>query len=744
MRAACVPLALAVSAIALAAPAEAQQPDEAASAAIGDIVVTARRRAEALQSVPISVTAETGAALDARGYTTITDIAKITPSLQFSGGRGGNGGGVAAYIRGVGEEDFIITADPAVGYYVDGVYVARNFAISKDLIDIDRIEVLRGPQGSLFGKNTIGGAISVTTKLPDADRLAFETDLLGGSRATARARASLRLPLGGGWSVGISGLAHITDGWQHLANSHARQGDDRTITGRLVLRHQSQGLDAVLALDALQRRARGAPHSLLDFQPTIFSDLYSALIIPCCTADQGISHTAADLRLSRNDADARNATLTVTADILGGQLKSITAYRWAHAIFGRDGDGQAGADYTGELHDIRNRQISQELQLTNELWNGRVKTLLGLYAFREKSNEHSPLTLAYGLYPALIASGFDPALATQLDFNIDFRNRQTTTNYAVFGNATIALADRLSLDIGGRYTYERKHFSQSSQRIFAGVPLLDGIPFYSLRKSWSAFTPKGVLSYKPARTVLTYVSVSQGFRSGGFNARPTSVPEIGSFNPEKLTSYELGAKATLLGDRLRLNGDVFRNDYRDMQLLVLLDRDGFAVPRIDNAGRAVIQGIEIESVAAPVRWLTLDAAGSYLHGEYEKYVSGGVDLSHRRLRQLPKWFLSAGATLIAPVGDALEARLRVDASYRSAIYVDVENTAELRQPGYALLNAGITFKLLRSGLDISLQGENLTNKRVLQSGFDLRSTFGILEGYYNEPRSFYATIHYRY
>ncbi|WP_114954855.1 TonB-dependent receptor [Sphingosinicella terrae] len=724
---------------ALAATAE----DE--SGQIGDIVVTARRRAETQQTVPIAITAQTGEALDARGFTRLTDLAQITPSLQFSGGRGGNGGGVAPFIRGVGEDDFIITADPAVAFYIDGVYVARNFAISTELMDIDRVEVLRGPQGSLFGKNTIGGAISVTTRLPSQDETSFQADLLGGSRNTYRARFSAQTPLGGGWSLGLSGLARISDGWQDLASSNANQGDDRTGTGRIVLRRQADGLDVILSLDALSRRARGAPHSLLDFQPTIFSDLYSAFIAPCCTPDTDIDRTDADIELSRNDADAANATLTIDVDAFGGSLKSITGYRYTHAVFGRDGDGSAEVDYTGELHDIRNRQFSEELQFNRALFDGRVNALAGLYYFRERSNEHSPLTLAYGLYPALIAGGFDPALAAALDFNIDFRNRQTTVNYAAFGNVTIGLTDALSFDLGGRYTYEHKRFTQSSPRIFAGVPLLEGIPSYTLEEDWSSFTPKAVLSYRFSSDVMGYASFSQGFRSGGFNGRPTSVPEISSFDPESLTSYEAGLKSTLLDGRLRLNGAIFRNEYEDMQLLVIVTLPGsIATPRIDNAGKAVIQGAELEATARPTPWLTLDGAASYLDAEYQRYDSGGLDLSQRELRQVPRWFVSFGATAEASLGSDIEMRLRAGGTYKSSTFLDVENTPELRQEGYMLWNAGVTFEHRPSGLEFSIHGENLGNRRVLISGFDLRSSFGILEGYYNQPRTIFATLRFQY
>ena len=281
-------LAVAVAAGGLAqVPARAQ--DAAAVDGAEEIVVTARKTTERLQDVPIAVTALSASALDARGIGSVTDLQQVAPNLQFTPGTGGNGGAIAPFIRGVGENDFIITADPAVGTYFDGVYVARTFGASPELLDVERVEVLRGPQGSLFGKNTVGGAINVVTRMP-GDTAEFEGDVRYGSYNDFRVRARAALPLGGGFSLGLSGLGEWGDGWQRVP-SGKDLGNRNVVNGRAVLRYQGGAFEAIAQVDGLRRRQNSAAHSMLDFTPTFFSTLQSLFIAPCCTVPDRIDRT---------------------------------------------------------------------------------------------------------------------------------------------------------------------------------------------------------------------------------------------------------------------------------------------------------------------------------------------------------------------------------------------------------------------------------------------------------------------
>lgn len=724
---------------------QVQAAEGAAEAESTEIVVTARRREEKLQDVPIAVTAIGGDALDQRGFDGVTDVAQVAPNLQFTPGQGGNSGGVSAFIRGVGENDFIITSDPAVALYIDGVYVARSFGATTELLGIDRIEVLRGPQGSLFGKNTIGGAINVVSRVPDGNRL--EGDIRYGSFNDLRLRANVEAGLTDTLSIGVAALGEWGEGWQKVP-SGKNLGNRNVQAGRVSFHYDASPVDMVLTVDGLRRRQNSTAHAMLAFTPTFFSGLQSAFLGACCTAPGSIKRTDTTAALNRDDTDAANATLTLSVDAGAGTLKSISAYRWVHAIFGRDGDASAAVNYAGDIHDESARQLSQELQYSTELFGDRGTLLLGAYAFRERTRDDTRLIVADGLYPTLIGAGFDPALATALDFNIDFANRQTTTNYALFGNATFDIVDALTLEVGARYTWEKKAFRQSATRIYSRQPLLAGLPSYRLVEDWKAFTPRASLAYKFAPDVLGYVSFSRGFRSGGFNGRPTSVEEIGSYDPEYLTAYEAGVK-TVLGGRVTLNVSAFRNDYKDQQLLVstVSPTTGLIVVRTDNAGKSRIQGIEVEADVRVSRGLRLSGSFGYLDAKYLRYTSviGGVptDVSFRNPKQAPDLTASGSIVYSAALSDAIDASFRLDAAYRSLTYIDVENTPILRAPDHAILNASAEFTLPARGLSLRLAVDNITGKRVLTAGYDASTSFGFVEGYFNDPRRYSVTLSFR-
>lgn len=747
--------ALLLSASPLAwSPAVAQAAAEAPAASNEDIVVTARKTTERLQDVPIAVTALSGKALEARGIASVTDLQQVAPNLQFTPGQGGNSGAIAPFIRGVGENDFIITSDPAVGTYFDGVYVARTFGASAELLDIERIEVLRGPQGSLFGKNTVGGAINVVTKIP-GNQAEFEGDVRYGSYNDLRVRARVAMPLAEGLSLGLSGLGEWGDGWQHVP-SGKDLGNRNLMTGRAVLHYESGPFDAVAQVDGLRRRQNSAAHNMLAFTPTFFSGLQSYYIAPCCTVPSTINHTDTTDELNRDFGDAVNASLTMSYDMGFGTLKSISAYRWVHAIFGRDGDASSEINYAGDIHNERARQFSQEVQFSTPIFE-RGNLLLGAYYYRERSIDLTRLYVADGLYnapgfiddinnnPYFQSIGVTPE---SLDFNIDFDNRQTTTNFAAFGNATIPLGDALTLELGGRYTHEKKEFFQAANRIYSNTPLLAGTPSYTLAKSWDAFTPRVSLSYKVRPDILAYASWSQGFRSGGFNGRPTSLEEVSSYDPERLDAFEVGVK-TQFGGIVTLNLAAFRNQYRDQQLLIstVSESSGLIVVRTENAGRSRIQGLELEADVRVSPRFRVSGSLGLLDAKYQNYVSviagTPTDVSFRTPKQAPKISGSLGLSYTLPLGSDMDATFRADAAYRSKAYIDVENTRELQTADHAILNLSTTLRMPVDGLSLRLAVDNVTNKRVIVAGYDARTSFGFLEGYYNEPRRFWATLAFR-
>lgn len=733
--------------LATAAPLYAQ--DSAASGlnADNDIVVTARKREERLQDVPIAITAVSAEAINARGWDSVSDVQQIAPNISFTPGQGGNSGGIAPFIRGVGENDFIITSDPAVGLYIDGVYVARTFGAMTELMGIDRIEVLRGPQGSLFGKNTIGGAISISTALP-GDVLAGEADVRYGSYNTVRARGRVDLPLSQDWSLGISALGEFGDGWQKIPSGDDL-GNKNVIAGRATLHHDGERLDVTLSADGLRRRQNSAAHSMIAFAPSFFSGLQSTFLGACCTVPSRIDRTDSTAFLNRDDGDAVNSQLTLAYDVGAGTIKSISAYRWLHMVFGRDGDASAALNYAGDIHDERAKQFSQELQYALPLAEDRGNLLLGAYFFREKTVDATQLVVAEGLYDALVKVGTDPMMAAFLDFNLDFLNRQTTTNYALFGNMTYDVTDAFTVELGARYTNERKRFFQRALRREAGGPLLFNTPQYELADRWNNFSPRVSLSYDVSDNVMAYASWSRGFRSGGFNGRPTSLEEVGGYDPEKLTAWEAGIKSEI-GSAVTFNLAGFRNLYRNQQLLIttVSASTGLLVVRTENAGQSRIQGLEAELSARLTSALRLNGALGLLDAKYQKYVSviAGVptDVSDRRPKQAPKVTASGSLVYETDLSNAVTGSFRVDAAYRSNNFIDVENTDLLQARRHAIVNASATLSLPANGLSLRLAVDNLTDKQVPIAGYDGRAAFGFVEAYFSDPRRWSATVSYKF
>ena len=733
-------------AVSQAGTAWAQAAAVTAQAGAGDdIIVTARRREEKLQDVPVSVTAFSGAQLEARGYQSITDIQQSTPNLNFTPGTGGTSSQISAYIRGVGEYDYIITSDPAVAVFIDGVYQARPFGAMTSMLGIDRIEVLRGPQGSLFGKNTIGGAINITLQKPTGSGHG-KMDVEAGSYGSLQGRLLYDGKISNDLSYLVSALGRRADGWQHL-DSGGTLGNQNQIAGRAALRYNPGEFDAVLSIDGVHQRQNSAAHSMIAFEPTDFSNLFSAFIAPCCTVPSSIKHTDANPFLNIDNSDGIDASLTLDFPALGGHLKSISAIRHSTVTFARDGDASQ-ALYAGDRQHIRGTQYSQEFQLSHDLWDGRVKTLFGVYGFYERVRQQTTLITAYGLYDALVGIGTPPAAAALADFNIDFDQTQKTKNLAAFGSATIQIADPLFLDVGARYTWEHKDFVQTAERILAQVPLIPGIPGYHLKDTWRNFSPKITLNYELGPDARLYALFSKGFRSGGFNGRPISADAIGSFDPEKLTSYEAGIKSDLFDRRLRLNVSGFYNQYRNMQVQVNFPTINGIVSRTENAGRSRIWGFELETRLKATQWLTFDGSVGYLNARYQEYMSADaagnpLDLSNLKLRHTPPWTASAGATATLPVSDHVGSVLRVDGSYEDRQFVEVQNSPLLYAKSAVTLNASLEFNV-DNGISFGVVGQNLTNKQVIKEGFDSRGSFGFVEAYYNPPRRIYANVRYAF
>ncbi|MBD3744896.1 MAG: TonB-dependent receptor [Sphingopyxis terrae] len=769
-----------------AAPAAMAQEAPAATEAsseggIEDIVVTARRREESLQDTPIAISAVSGDAIASRGLDNVTQIGDFTPNVKFNSSVpvSASNATAAIFIRGIGQNDYQLSADPGVGLYLDGVYISRGVGNVLDVLNVERIEVLRGPQGTLFGRNTIGGAVSVTTKKP-GDVLTGSIDLATGSYERAQVKASIDIPLAEGVYTSFSGFFHRRDGYvKGVVTGAPDLGDTNQLAGRFALRLEpSSDVTIDIAVDGTRAREESAPNVL------IAQDENAPAAATWNAAYSGAGAICADPTNPARFTDQRcfnsqwalapyrhGGTFTTISDVfnttsrrpyqsasdlniwgVSGVLswtvsdsvtfKSITAYRKVTGFWTRDSD-HSPATIIQTNSDWKQDQFSQEFQLGGEAFDKRLNWLIGAYYSNESGN-HRDLV---NIIDAVFLSG------AVLDGK----------SYAVFGQATYEIVPDLNLTAGIRWTQDQKTFDNANQYVveagfLTGSPfnpdgsgLQDGDPLMGPLGQTStikdrAWTPMASLSYRWSPEVLTYLSYSKGFKGGGFTQRVfPPFAFIPWFKPETSETYEAGLKTDLLDRKVRLNAAVFLNNYNNLQITVNDPTLGFA-PIIQNAAKARIKGVELELQARPTDALRIEAGLGYLDAKYRQVdiraLNAGVS-TDTHLQNAPKWTLSAGVSYAFDLGGSGTLTPRVDWSYRSRVYNDAVNTPQLVQDGYHLLNASIGYTDAGERWSVNLGVKNITKEVYLGSGY-ADSFGGIFEGVYGRPREWYLSAGYKF
>ncbi|MEP1143232.1 MAG: TonB-dependent receptor [Henriciella sp.] len=744
---------------------------------LGPVTITAQKRAEDIQDVPISVTAFQAQDLQNLSITDVSGIGAATPNLDLSFTVGGSGGGNAqATVRGIGQTDFLITSDPGVGIYLDGVYLGRTTGSVLDLLDVGSIEVLRGPQGTLFGKNTIGGAINVTTK-PASET--FE----GYIRATTGEfnRADIELGVSGpvvkDQLLGaISVASNNRDGYAVRMSDGLDLGDIDAIVARGKLQYVGgENFEATLAVDFAQKRENGSAIDMVAFNDNgslvgLWNGFVGAgLARTISSADANPDNdifTTAGTGPAVNNLDQIGVGLTLEWDLGWAELKSITAYRDMEAMFGRDMDS-TDLQYVHTLNTVNQDQFSQEVLLSGN--NDALTWIGGLYYFDENATDENDVRLASGLYDALEAlpaslACLDPMTAPPpcmtdplfgapggtgnpinigLDLDFDVFNQISTQSYAAFGQLGYDISETLSLTGGLRYTNEDKEYTIEHLRVNAGVPI---IPFQVVSDSWDAVSGKVGIDYKPNEDTLVYGSVSTGFKSGGFNGRPTAQGELQSFDPETVTNYEIGLKSTFLDGIVRTNIAAFFAQYDDIQLQILtLDETGNFIQLIENAAEAEISGFEFEGTLAPTDSLTLNAGIGYTNAEYiDPGLAAGSITTESEFPRTPEWNLNFGGEYTFDLGSAGDLAVRADYFYKDDYFQDVVNTAEIAQKGYGLVNLRTTYYLPGDEIQLSAFVTNLTDEAFFENGVAAFDSFGTTEIYPGRPQEWGLSLLYRF
>ncbi len=680
--------------------------------ALEEIIVTARKRAESLQEVPISVSVLSSATIEKIGAYKVRDLEYVVPNLVFSGFWDTQ---ASIAIRGVGDFTRNMGYEMRVGIYVDGIFAGRSGSANQELLDIERVEVLRGPQGTLFGKNTIAGAISLTTIKPDENFGGYVNAEYGNyNLLTIKGNVNIPLIEDRLYSK-FSIIRRTRDGY--VENLFAGQKDAASLD-YIIARAQFRAIigdrtEANLTFDYKDDNHEsylGEPNVGIGFDEAPKPHQLNTWLTP------------------QNSSDAFAVSLVVDHEFSNDfSLTSLTSYRETDAV-ARWEENHSSLQLFDVTFGDDDKQFSQELRLASPKGD-RLSYVAGIYYWYQKAQTNR-----------LAVSGSD--LIPGFTLKIPQSGDVVTNSYAAFVHGEYRLTDDLSITGGVRYTKEKKNLNYTQ----LGVPIF--IDFVDFQDNYSddAWTPNIGLSYKVDDDKLLYATISRGFKSGGWNADYVVTTDIG-FNSEYATSYEIGAKTEWLDNRLRLNVAGFITKYTDYQVFQFVPVEGGGlIFSLTNAGEVTTKGIEIELTAQPVDDLILTANFGYTDATFDTFKNGGgpgIDFDGNRLPLSPKTTLNLGAEYQFAVSDRFGSYIRADYSYRGGMYHNPDNIKpEFYTSGYGLLSARVALTLPFEGVEIALWGRNLTDEI-----FDVNKwvTFlGTSASQYGPPRTYGIELRYSF
>lgn len=783
-------------------PNNQQTKGTAAEASDQTIIVTARRRNELLLNVPIAVTAFSGEQLDRQGALDITDVGKTAPDVTLKASRGTNTT-LTAFIRGVGQQDPVAGFEQGVGMYLDDVYLNRPQAAVLDVYDVERIEVLRGPQGTLYGRNTIGGAIKYVTRRirNDGPHFSLRTNL--GTHGQVDVIGSASAPLTKTLLVGVAAARLTNTGF----GKNLTTGQDNYNKNIWAARGTLELVPSETAFFRVEgdftwdhSNARGG-HRLIP-------NLCTTVGVFGCAGNYPVLGNVFDSQGALNDPKQRvisggasaHAEFNLT-DWL--KFRSITALRKDKSTTPIDFDALPAVDLDVPAI-YKNHQFSQELQLVAD--KGPLQGVAGFYyltahaydAFdvRLYTTRPVPVVLPPPLAPLPALPGLTAATVGDVH----------TKTWAIFGDFTYDFTPQWSVSLGGRYTSDERRATVLRQTyVFGGQPSLGGsdgfgvgIPVattsnFTGKRVDDAFTPRASITFKPNPNNTLYVSYSKGFKGGGFDPRGQSsqapsqsyqdIYNFMTFKPEKVDSYEAGWKAALFNRRLQFAAAVFDAEYKDVQVP---GSAGCTVGGVQtfcgittNAGGARFRGVELETnvragenLATPGDRLTVAGSLGYLDAKYTHFISvvtmdpngnkipaTEVDLAnYRRIQNTPKWTLSGSLDYNAPVGGG-RLDLNTTVSYRSKSQQFELASPGLDQRGFALWDANLVWRSAGSRFEFGLHGKNLLNKKYITGGYNFLAQnpytgayilsggnpvptlgrTGVLTAYYGNPRQLFLS-----
>ncbi|MXO66848.1 TonB-dependent receptor [Altericroceibacterium endophyticum] len=747
-----------------------------------EIVVTAQFREQNLQDTPIAITAVTADTLEARSQESVTDLGNYAPNVSLSQASGIQGNSVAAFIRGIGQSDSSFALEPGVGVYIDDIYYGTTFGAVMDLTDLERVEVLRGPQGTLSGKNSVGGAVKLYTSEPDGTGGGF-VEAKYGSYNRIDLRASAEFTIADGLYARISGVSKTADGFfDRLDYGCLNPGSGFPTTGtgtdgcklgteggqdmqatRLALRYAPYGspLEINVRADYSTNNSEAPAtklvyadnpnvRSYVEGDPTAGVPFDSRFITGPKSYSSYSTYAAGGNYTTNFGFPAQFAPGTFQASPTSSveswgvsgkidyeladnlSLTSITGYRVADGTSGIDYDGSPIALIQAEFG-YRHEQFTQELRLSAQLADGLIDTTVGGFYYDAKDRingrQHIPTSM--------------------LNFIQD--DKVTNRSASVFGHLEVHATDRLDLVGGLRYTDDKKTYNFGRSNLDGTPPaptdptnfILVGLNGQKDTFSGDQIDYRVGLNYDLTDDVMVYAQVSTGFKGGGVNPTPYVPDQVQTFGPEKITTYEGGFKSRFLDRAVTLNGAVFLNDYSDIQL-VRYQCPTSAVPACSipsNAGDAEIFGFELETVIEPARGFSIDGSLGYLDFDYTEITNPATMVTMDMVAPyISKWQASAGVQYAAMFKSGATLTPRVDWSYRSSFNTNSINSDYNKIDGYSLFNARLTFETADSNWSISGAVTNVFDKFYYVALAENVNSYGVVTGNPGRPREWSLTV----
>lgn len=767
--------------------AQDQPPAAAKQKGIEEVVVTARKRSERLQKVPVAVTALSAAQIAQNKIVSINDLSTVVPSLTFQQSSYSTFAALVG-IRGQKTEDTILSETPSIGIYVDDVYSPSTIGTGiGNLYDTRSIEVLKGPQGTLYGRNTTGGAVKIASNLPDYSGFYGSVKAGFGNYGSNEDALMLNVPIvadKAALRVVLERDAH--DGYAHDATNNRDVDDSDARSGRAALRlDPTDDLNILLRANWSDGRSGGVVANLEAIKPVFGTDgtptfspalLNTGLQIGSLTFPQllpflepgvfgtptpaqfasviagqekayaalqkylkpgyNVNYSNPESSRAKDDGVSGAVTYRINDDL---SIKSITSYQFASSAASPDVDATPYRILEGIADQVSLDQFTQELQLNGTGLDQKLQYTAGLYYYYLTGNDDSP---GEQELPFLNVTG-SPVSATDHLFD---------TSKSAYGQASYAFIPTVHLTAGVRWTQEDTELlthSTAGPANACNLPPPAGIGanpcVADFRNPFHNFSYTAGLDWAVTDTILLYAKTSRGFKAGGENQRGDALGGFAPFAPEVVTDYEIGEKADLLEHRLRVNLAAYHSDYTNIQRSVLAVLPGNqTITEVQNAASATIDGVEGEVTGRPIPSVILQGNAAYTYAKYQSYFSDGVNLSSHPFQDQPLWQFNVAATYTHDIAlGSLDANFSgtVNFAYQSSTNLAPDNISVYSnnfpiQGGYGVLNARLALDVPRYGSTLEFWGKNLTNRKYFTGATDLTSALGVGTAYLSNPLTF--------